>query len=155
MSLFDGFNTDTFGDLLLEDTPKSIPNTQITTTNDTKEIPTKVDEQDGKAKPAPGGAMVIQSKCPIAISSTTENDKPKVMVHAYIRGMIDDLDGYVPLLNILQQANEDTDIYIHIQSGGGMVTTGLVPFSLLFISSAEIQISFLFSQKRVCSSLVI
>ena len=89
---------------------------------ETKEVPTTVDT-NGNVTVAPK-PMVIQSKCPIAISSAMENDKQVIVVHAYIRGMIDDLDGYVPLLNILHQATEDARIYIHIQSGGGMVTTG-------------------------------
>lgn len=124
MSLFDNF--DAFYMDVLHELESDVKAVNQGTNN--KEVPTEVDN-NGKPKPAPNqptapGTMVIQSKCPIAISSTTENDVSKVVVQAYIRGMVDDLDGYIPLLDILHQADENTEIYIHIQSGGGMVTTG-------------------------------
>lgn len=88
------------------------------------EVPTKVDE-NGQAKPDVGvKPTIIQSKCPITIDSVDIDGKSITTVHAYIRGPIDDLDGYIPLLNLLNTASEDVVFFLHIQSGGGMVTTG-------------------------------
>lgn len=95
-----------------------------------EEVSTEIDEQGQvveapKSQPAqPPKAMVIQAKCPILKFSEEINGTPKTIIHANIRGPIDDIDGYLPLIDELNRADENTAFYIHIASGGGMVTTG-------------------------------
>ena len=96
-----------------------------------EEVPTEVGE-DGSVRPvAPtrptvdkNGRMVIPSKCPLVISSEMKDDRECTRIDAYIRGNIEDLDGYVNLIDALNIADSNYNFYIHIQSGGGMVTTG-------------------------------
>lgn len=88
--------------------------------NVSTELPTEV-EQDGDVVPLP---QTIRARCPIIIMSETIDGVTKKIIHASIRGPIDDLDGYVPLIDTLNRATSDFIFKIHIQSGGGMVTTG-------------------------------
>lgn len=87
-----------------------------------EEIPVHIDE-NGEVKER-SNLMIVKSRCPILITSSEIDGKIITIYHAYINGPIEDMEGYVPLIDLLNRANENMVFYIHIQSGGGMVTTG-------------------------------
>ena len=111
--------------------PKSLPTEPVAATEEFKmdtpvkneEVPTEVDE-NGNVQTLPK-PMLIQARCPITISSVSDSSGGiHMVVDAHIRGPIDDIDGYIPLINALNAADSNCIFNIHIQSGGGMVTTG-------------------------------
>ena len=95
-----------------------------------EEIPTEVGEdgvvreQPQQAPVPPKGPIMIQSKCPLVITSVMIDGQQYTRVDAAIRGSITDMDGYVNLIDMLNRATDHYLFYLHIESGGGMVTTG-------------------------------
>ncbi len=96
-----------------------------------EEVSTEVGE-DGQVHEKPGnipqqqpkGPMIIQSRCPLVITHVMIDGQMYTRVDSYIRGSIDDIEGYVPLIDCLNRADDKWLFNLHIQSGGGMVTTG-------------------------------
>ena len=80
--------------------------------------------QNPKAPQQPKGPVVIQSRCPLVITHVMIDGQMYTRVDSYIRGSIDDIEGYVPLIDCLNRADDKWLFNLHIQSGGGMVTTG-------------------------------
>ena len=106
-----------------------------------EEVSTEVDEEGNVVETLPRPQLKYQAvvaRCPMLITSTETDGKMTRIVHAYIRGPIDDLCGYVPLIDTLNRATEDFVFYIHIQSGGGMVTTGATIASAINSSKAHV-----------------
>lgn len=105
------------------------------------ELPTEVDE-NGDVKEIPQqlqpAAVVIKARCPISISSVEADGVLKRVVTAHIRGPIEDMSGYVPLIDTLNRADENFVFIIRIQSGGGMITTGATIASAMIASKGHV-----------------
>ena len=82
--------------------------------------------------------QVVMARCPISISTTEVDGVTKKIVHAHIRGPIEDMAGYVPLIDTLNRADESFVFVLHIQSGGGMVTTGATISSAMVASKGHV-----------------
>ena len=121
MSMLDIYD-ELYGDVFSIGTETFIPSNE--------EVSTEVKE-DGQVREKPGpnapkkdGPMIIQSRCPLVITHLTIDGQMYTRVDSYIRGSIDDIESYVPLIDCLNRADDKWLFYLHIQSGGGMVTTG-------------------------------
>lgn len=111
-------------DLLLANTPCG------------SEVPVRVND-DGDTVTVSNIAKII-SRCPIVISSNEIDGQIANIYNAYINGPIEDIDGYVPLIDLLNRSTENDIFYLHIQSGGGMVTTGAIISSAISNSKGHV-----------------
>lgn len=116
LNLFTG--TESFKDTLL-DMPQNNEEVSTEVGDDGQ-----VHEKPGAAPQQPKGPVVIQSRCPLVITHVMIDGQMYTRVDSYIRGSIDDIEGYVPLIDCLNRADDKWLFNLHIQSGGGMVTTG-------------------------------
>lgn len=130
----DYLSIDTYLDITDESTTDSSDIKMSTIKNE--EVPVRIDEK-GEAV-TKSRCSTILARCPISISTTTIDDKQYTVFDAYITGSIEDMSGYVPLIDLLNRADENSIFYIHIQSGGGMVTTGATISSAIATTKAHV-----------------
>ena len=74
-------------------------------------------------------------KCPVYVRKTNDN---KLIVTAYITGPIEDNVKYLMLLEILELVSENDQVYLFIDSPGGMVSTGAVIASAIDNCKAKV-----------------